>query len=149
MQPMPALVALADQLAAIKARSPDYWRDFVAEAAALLGGGANEHGVFMHGQDELVAKHRNSKAEITVAETPYGLFAVGINFYSSACGFGYAPNIWSEPYATREHARRAGIEEILAYLDEPHGGKAAAEEIKQVRKQLEAQLLPKQQMLFV
>jgi len=139
---------LATQLAAIQARSPDYWRDFVAEASALWGGGANEHGVFMDGQVELVAKHRNSQAEITVAETPCGLFAVGINFYSSTCSFGYAPNIWDEPYATREEARKAGIKEILSYLDEPHGGKTVAEEIRQVRKQLEAQLQPKQQTLF-
>jgi len=146
--PDPAIVSA--QVAAIQERFPDWPSDdqAQAEAAACWGGSCNEHGVFMHGEPEVVAKHKNAEASVTIAETPCGLFAVGVHFNSSTYGFGNAPSIWGEPHATREDARRAAIEEILADLDQPHVGKMAAEEIKQVRKQLEAQLQPRQRGLF-
>jgi len=147
---MLAPAALAAQISAIQERFPDWLSDDQAhaKAAALWGGGCNEHGIFMNGDREVVAKHKNAEATVTIAQAPGGLFAAGVHFNSSTHGFGHAPSIWSEPYATREEAKKAGIEEILADLDQPQGGKMAAEEIKQVRKQLEAQLQPRQRGLF-
>jgi len=133
---MPDPAIIATQLTAIQTQHPDWPYNDQAQASALWGGGHNEHGVFMNDEREVVARHKNAEASVTIAETPCGLFAVGVHFNSYTYGFGHAPSIWGEPYASCEAARRAGIEEILADLDQPHGGKIAAEEIKQVRRQL-------------
>ena len=60
---MPDPQSITAQIAAIKQRVADYWHDEQAGAAAsaLWGGGDNEHGVFTHGQAEVVAKELNER----------------------------------------------------------------------------------------
>jgi hypothetical protein len=149
VSPGPATVAA--QIAAIKARRPDYWRDEAAfaEASALWGGGHNEHGVFTGDQEETIARQGGAEATITVAQSPSGLFVFGVQFRSPACGFSYAPSIWLQPFSSREEARQAAIAELLQQLGEEPPGKRDREVLKRLREQVRAQAGPRQRELFV
>jgi len=121
----------------------------IAQAAALWGGSANPYGVFMQGVREVVARHRDAEAVVTIAETPSGLFAYGVNLRSYNFGFGYASSVWSQAFASSSEAMQAGIREILEELEQAHpDGKSAEEELRRLRKQLEARLKPQQRSLF-
>jgi hypothetical protein len=152
MTPDPATVSA--QVAAIKVRTPDYWRDEpgFAEVLALWGGGHNDCGVFMHGERELVAQQGQASAEVIVAQSPSGLFAFGIRFSSPISGFGYAPSIWAEPFGSREEARNAAIATLLNGLgNAPRSyslSKQNREDFDRMGKQLRAQMGPKQRGLF-
>ena len=122
MTPDPATIAA--QIAAIEARTPDAWRDDTcqAEAANLWGGGCNQHGVFMNGERETIARLNGScRAEIVIAESGNGLFSFGIRYEFGMGGGSVAPSIWREAFGTRTEARRAAITDLIAAIA-GHGG---------------------------
>jgi hypothetical protein len=152
---LPDADAVARQIAAIQDRFGDDWHrspQALAEASALWGGGHNDSGVFTNGEQETVAQSGPAEATVTVARSPAGLFAFGVNFVSPASGFGHAPRVWGRPFANREEARRAAIAELLAGLEEgaPAGaaGARGREDCQRIREQLRAQLRPRQRGLF-
>lgn len=148
---MPDPKIIRAQVAAIRKRVPDYWRDegACAEASQAWAGGHNEHGVFLNGQDEVIARHKNAEASATIVESPNGLFTFGLHFTGSMSGFGFAPSIWKAAYDSRQAALQAALEELLESLerDEPNG-KAAAEETTRIRQQVMRRLKPQKIELF-
>jgi hypothetical protein len=147
--------AVAREIAAIQERFAEDWdrnQQALAAVSALWQGGHNEHGVFTCGERGTVARSGRLEAEVTVARSPAGLFACGAHFSSPYFGFGHAPSVWGRPFASREEARRAAVEELLAGLEEAAGacspGQRSREDIRRVREQLLAQLRPRQRGLF-
>jgi hypothetical protein len=136
--PDPATIAI--QIAAIEERYPDWPRDdqALAEASAAWGGGCNQHGVFMNGERELIARLSGScKAEIVIAESGNGLFSFGITAEWGMGGCAFAPSVWREPFATRTEARRAAIKELVAAIANHGGGKPTKQQallLAEVRK---------------
>lgn len=147
---MPEPATVAQQIAAIKDHSDNYTQDEAAfaEASLLWGGGHNEFGVFLSGEREVVARHGQAEAAVTLAQSPNGLFIFGVGFHSPTYGFGYAPSIWGEPFGRREDARRAAIAELLERLEEEPQGKRDRADLKRVCEQLRSQVGPRQQELF-
>jgi hypothetical protein len=117
-QPDPSSVA--QQLDALRDRFPDWHRhpEALTEAAALWGGGCNEHGVFLQCERETIGHpERGVFAEVRVAQSPNGLFAAGYAYRCARAGGGVCPSVWSPPHATREEARREAIREAIAGLE--------------------------------
>jgi hypothetical protein len=146
--------AVAREVAAIRERFGEGWfrePQALAAASAFWQGGHNEYGVFT-GEREVVARSGQVEAAVTVARSPAGLFAFGAHFNSPGYGFGHAPSVWGRPFASREEARRAAIEELLAGLEQAEGagspGQRSREDFRRVRKQLVKQLWPRQRGLF-
>jgi hypothetical protein len=117
---LPDPSAVAQQLDALRDRYPDWHRNPVAqaEAAALWGGGCNEHGVFLAHERETIGRPESGAfVEVRTAQSPRGLFAAGYAYQCGTGGGGRSPSIWSEPHGTREEARREALGEAIAGLE--------------------------------
>jgi hypothetical protein len=108
------------QLDTLRDRYTDWYSNPTAqaEAAALWGGGCNEHGIFLQVERETLGNpERGVFAEVRITQAPNGLFAAGYAYRSAMGGGGRCPSVWSQPHATREEARRAAAREAIAGLE--------------------------------
>jgi hypothetical protein len=147
--------AVVREIAAIRERFAEDWHrspQALAAASALWQGGHNEHGVFSGAERETVARSGRVEAAVSVARSPAGLFACGAHFSSPYYGFGHLPSVWGRPFVSREEARRAAVEELLAGLEQAAAsgppGQRSREDYRRVREQLLGQLRPRQRGLF-
>lgn len=108
---------------AIRARhGPDYHLSEAClwEVAALWGierghGAINSAGVFTSGFHAVDVSTGRSRAEICIACSPSGLWAMETCFWTPTYGASAAPGVWN-PVAFRcdDDARRAGLEALIA-----------------------------------
>ena len=93
--------------------------------------------------------YKDAEASVIVAESPNGLFAHAVKVHSFHYGLGSMPSIWGEAFSTREEAFNAGLHDLLDALEHARpSGKAAEEELRQLARQVQARLGPKQGLLF-
>jgi hypothetical protein len=123
---MSAASDITSQIDDIIAEYPDYVRSPAAlERAKSVwqpGRPVNGCGVFVDYHEEIVARCGRAKATVGVCRVRDGVFVHCCSFEYSLGGFGYAPSVWnSEPHASAEQARLAGIEELLGRI----GGRAS------------------------
>jgi hypothetical protein len=139
------VTTLSDEIDAIKAEHPDYFRvpEALEQAKAIWQPECrvNDCGVFVEYHEEIVARCGRAKAVVGVCRVRDGVFVHCCSFESSLGGFGYAPSVWnSVPYGSAETARQAGIEELFARVSArgyPGDPAAAVAEHSAIRSQLE------------
>ncbi len=132
--PCPARAAA--RIAAIVEATPRYRADPAASAAAaaLWGGGCNGCGVFEGAESERIAGAGDAcYADVLLARSPNGLWAIGVEAGWGTGGFGRAPSIWGEPFATRGEARRAAVRTLAEGLGRPGGDRKRAELLRRVK----------------
>ena len=96
----------------------------VAQLKAIWGDAVNAHGVLVGSAVETVYDRDGCRVEIRIA-TAHGRFAFGSSFRTPTEGYGSAPSIRGEWFATPAEARAAAIEFVLGRLprgtDTPDG----------------------------
>jgi hypothetical protein len=113
------IVGLTDQMDEIRSRYPKYGHhpEMVREMAALWGDPPHyEHGV-MDSTERVnfeLDGHKQTKAEIRLALTPNGRYAMSTSYDYPNGGAGSAPGVGDhKAYLSREAAIEAGVDELI------------------------------------
>ncbi len=119
---MSAVSDIISQIDNIIAEYTDYFRSTEALEKAKAVWRAecqvNDCGVFVDYHEEIIARCGRAKAVVGVCRVRDGVFVHCFSFEYSLGGFGYAPSVWNaEPHVTAEHARLAGIGELLGRIN--------------------------------
>jgi hypothetical protein len=113
------IIDLTDQMNEIRSRYPEYGHhpQMVHEMAALWGNPPhNEHGVLDSTERINVELdgHKQWKAEIRLALTPCGRYAMSTSYDYPSGGAGSAPGVGDhKAYLTREAAVECGFNELI------------------------------------
>lgn len=93
-----------------------------AEIAALWGaspgdGSINDCGVFQN-VDDIALHAGRCRAEISIAESPSGLWAMDTSHATADSGAGSAPGIWNRiAFSSRDDARAAGLHRMISTFE--------------------------------
>lgn len=98
----------------------DAWRD---ETAALWGilpgdGSINEHGVFLTYSDPVAVRAGRCRAEVQLARSPSGLWAMETCHATHDSGAGAAPGISNRiAFLCEDNARHAGLHRMISIFE--------------------------------
>ena len=111
-----------------------FWADpeSLAEAVAMWGTGANEHGVFCQHERIEIAKTPHAHAAVLIAESGNGLFGYGIDYGYQMGGGHCFPCVWREAFGSRDEAKAAAVAVLIEQLSKG-GDKRQAELLRKVK----------------